>query len=306
MVTRTINDLFFVVNVRGVQIPVSSLLKGGLAGFFASLLAAAPPAWEAASVPPRLALSRAGLESKAQLAVRLVARIGVLAALIGAIILAIRTRSLVVSFTGTFAMVIGLVMLSPWVTATFMHLLSEPLSKRFGLLGRLAPRNVVRSQSRTAVAVAALMIAVAVTIGVQVMIASFRTTVTIWLEETLRGDVYVASQSFRSNRLDTPLDPRVVSVAEAYPSVRSSIGMRVAMVESKSGPLEVVATSPERPLDPRLFLAAEANPWQRVKDGAILLSEPLANRLGIAAPGGSISLLTPRGWRAWRISPMPR
>jgi putative ABC transport system permease protein len=45
MVTQTINDLYFVVNVRGIQIPASSLLKGGLAGFVASLFAAAPPAW---------------------------------------------------------------------------------------------------------------------------------------------------------------------------------------------------------------------------------------------------------------------
>jgi putative ABC transport system permease protein len=52
MVTQTINDLFFALSVRGVQIPVSSLLKGGLAGLLASLLAAAPPAWEAASVHP--------------------------------------------------------------------------------------------------------------------------------------------------------------------------------------------------------------------------------------------------------------
>src|SRR5512144_2884371 len=29
MVTRTINDLFFVVSVQGIQVPVSSLLKGG-------------------------------------------------------------------------------------------------------------------------------------------------------------------------------------------------------------------------------------------------------------------------------------
>ena len=56
MVTQTINDLYFVVNVRGIQIPTSSLLKGALAGLFASVFAAAPPAWEASSVPPRLAL----------------------------------------------------------------------------------------------------------------------------------------------------------------------------------------------------------------------------------------------------------
>ncbi len=80
MVTQTINDLYFVLSVRGVQVPVSSLVKGGLAGLLASLLAAAFPAWEAASVPPRLALSRTGLEGKASITVNRVAVIGILAA----------------------------------------------------------------------------------------------------------------------------------------------------------------------------------------------------------------------------------
>ncbi len=213
MVTQTINDLFFVVSVRGVQIPASSLLKGGLAGLLASLLAAAPPAWEAASVPPRLALSRAGLESKAGAAVNLAAVLGILAALVGGLILTIPTRDLVVSFTGTFAVIIGLAALTPFVTVTLMRLLNDPLAALFGLLGRLAPRNVIRSQSRTAVAVAALMIAVSVTIGVQVMITSFRTTVTLWLDQTLQGDIYVSAQGLSATRLDTPLDPEVVAIA---------------------------------------------------------------------------------------------
>jgi putative ABC transport system permease protein len=160
MVTQTINDLYFVVNVRGVQIPVSSLVKGGLTGFFASLLAAAPPAWEAATAPPRVALSRAGLESKVQSVVILVALMGSLGAIAGAGILTIPTRSLAISFTGTFAVTIGLAMLTPLVTITLMRVLGTPLGQVFGLLGRLAPRNVIRSQSRTAAAVAALMIAV--------------------------------------------------------------------------------------------------------------------------------------------------
>ncbi|MEO7838784.1 MAG: FtsX-like permease family protein, partial [Anaerolineales bacterium] len=157
MVTQTINDLFFVVSISGIQIPASSLLKGGLAGFFASVFAAAPPAWEAASIQPHLALSRAGLESKAQSTVNLVAGLGAFAALVGAVVLAIPTRNLVISFSGTFAVIMGLAMLTPFVTVTLMRLMGEPLGKLFGLLGRLAPRNVIRSQSRTAVAVAALM-----------------------------------------------------------------------------------------------------------------------------------------------------
>ena len=227
MVTQTINDLYFVVNVRGIQIPASSLLKGALAGFFASVLAAAPPAWEAASVPPRLALSRAGLESKTQLVVSRVAGLGIFAALIGAVILAIPTRNLIISFTGTFAVVIGLAALTPLVTVTLMRFIGEPFGKLFGLLGRLAPRNVIRSQSRTAVAVAALMIAVSVTIGVQVMISSFRTTVTIWLEQTMRGDIYISAQGLSTTRLDTPLDPQVIALAKSQPRIQSTISVRV-------------------------------------------------------------------------------
>jgi putative ABC transport system permease protein len=302
MVTQTINDLYFVLNVRGIQIPAASLLKGGLAGFFASVLAAAAPAWEAASVPPRLALSRVGLESKAQSVVDIVAGAGVLVALLGAVILAIPTRNLVISFSGTSAVVIGSAALTPFVTVTLMRLLGRPLGRYFGLLGRLAPRNVIRSQSRTAVAVAALMIAVSVTIGVQVMIASFRTTVMIWLEQTMQGDIYISEQGVSSTRLDTPLDPQAIALARSHPLARSSVVVRTATVESEHGPVELIAAEVKRPMDSRLFLSVHGDPFQTLKDGAILISEPLSNRLGISAPGVSLPLLTPEGWRSFPVA----
>jgi putative ABC transport system permease protein len=306
MVTQTINDLYFVVNVRGIQIPTSSLVKGGLAGFFASVFAAVTPAWEAASVPPRLALSRAGLESKTQWVVHRVAVLGVFTTLIGAMILIIPTRNLIISFAGTTAVLLGLAALTPWVTVTLMRFVGEPFGRLFSFLGRLAPRNVIRSQSRTAVAVAALMIAVAVTIGVQVMINSFRTTVTIWLEQTMRGDIYISTQGLSATLLDTPLDPRIITtLAQSDPQVQSRIGVRVVTVESENGPVELVAASAERPIDARLFLKEQGNPqqaWQMVRDGAVLLSEPLANRLGISVPGESFALLTPQGWHSFPIA----
>jgi putative ABC transport system permease protein len=55
-------------------------------------------------------------------------------------------------------------------------------------------------------------------------------------------------------------------------------------------------------MDPRLFFAAVENPFQALRDGAVLLSEPLANRLGISEPGGSLLLLTPEGWRSFPIA----
>jgi putative ABC transport system permease protein len=305
MVTRTINDLFFVVNVRGIQIPAASLVKGGLAGLLSSVIAAAPPAWEAASVPPRLALTRAGLESKAGLAVNRVAMLGSLGALLGFSILGIPSRSLFISFAGTSIVTIGLAMLTPWVTARLMSLLGEPLGRQFGFIGRLAPRNVIRSQSRTAVAVAALMIAVAVTIGVQVMITSFRTTVTLWLEQAMQGDVYISAQGISTTRLDTPLDPRVLEIVQGLPQTQATIMVRATTVEIEEGVVELVAVDSERPMNPRLVLASQGSPqeaWERMKEGAILLSEPLAARLGISTPGGSMSLFTPQGWRSFPVA----
>ena len=121
----------------------------------------------------------------------------------------------------------------------------------------------------------------------------------------MRGDVYVSAQGVNTTRLDAPLDPQIIAIAQNNPSINSSIAVRVVTVESKQGPVDIVATSPERPINSRLYLAAEGNSeqaWQMVRDGAILLSEPLASRLGISAPGGTLALLTPRGWQQFPIA----
>ena len=62
MVSQTINDLYFTTTVQAGGIPIESLLKGAGMGILATMLTAAAPAWEAASVPPRYALLRSGLE----------------------------------------------------------------------------------------------------------------------------------------------------------------------------------------------------------------------------------------------------
>ncbi|MCS6993681.1 MAG: ABC transporter permease [Anaerolineales bacterium] len=303
MVTQTINDLFFVINVRETTLPPGSLLKGALAGLFASLLASAPPAWEAAATPPRLALSREGLERKAGSAVHWAALLGVLTALLGAGILSVPTRSLVVSFAGTFAVVLGLAAITPFVTVMLMRLFTPFMGWFFGLLGQMAPRNVIRAQSRTAVAVAALMVAVAVTIGVQVMIASFRVTVTLWLEQTLQGDIYIAAEGLSAARLDTPLDARAIEQAQNHPQVASAAYVRVVSVETDFGPVDLVAATPDPWQDTRILLQGNPQTFvQELKDGAILLSEPLAARLGISSLAEPFRILTPRGWVSFRLA----
>jgi putative ABC transport system permease protein len=303
MVTQTINDLFFVVTVRDVEIPASSLIKGGLLGILATSLAAALPAWEAASVPARAALLRSGLESKARQAVGWLALGGFVLGIVGAGLLALPVRGLTSSFGGTFAVVVGFAMLTPLATIGLMRGVTPPFGRLWGALGRMAPRNVVNSLSRTAIAVAALMVAVSVTIGVSLMIGSFRHTVVAWLEQVLMGDVYVSAPSLTSTQVTTPLDPAVLEMVADWPGVARVDTLRTAAIESPAGSVSVFGVdNPD--FGERPFLSADGSPeaiWRAMQEGAAVVSEPYANRVGLPRRGGSVTLYTDGGPREFPI-----
>lgn len=304
MVTQTINDLFFVVTVRGVQIPFSSLLKGSLLGVIATLLTAVPPAWEAASVPPRMALSRSGLESKARNAMNLAAIAGIGLILAGVALLYWPSQSLILSFGATFAVVVGCALLVPVATGLLMRAAVNFLGWIWGSLGRMAPRDVLNSLSRTAIAVMALMVAVSVTIGVSLMVSSFRRTVVTWLGETLRGDIYVSAPSLAATTPSVPLEPAVIERLRAWPAVERAYVLRSVNVESPVGPVHIAATDNDQTGQERVFLYAEVAPerlWEQMLAGAVIVSEPFANRIGLPLQGGSVTLETLAGRREFPV-----
>jgi len=303
-VTQTITDLYFVLTVRGVGIPVASLVKGWLIGVVATVLAASAPAWEAASVPPRAALSRSGLETKARRAVGRAAVGSLVAFAVGLGVLLLPTRSLVVSFGSMSTIVLGFALLTPLATSLFMRGATVVLGRVWGLLGRMAPRDVVNSLSRTSIAVAALMIAVAVTIGVGLMIGSFRNTVVAWLDHALQGDIYVRAPSFKATQNVRTLDPAVAQIAERTPGVARVELIRAVNVDSPAGPIYIEAgTSPDYG-ERLLYKSADGSPtevWGAVRRGAVIVSEPFANRLNLPPRGGAITLYTNEGPRTFDV-----
>lgn len=304
-VTQTINDLYFVLTVRGVAIPTSSVLKGLALGVAATMLAAAPPAWEAATVPPRTALSRSGLESKAGRAVKgaALASLALLAA--GVVLLLIPAPGLTLSFAGTFAVIVGIGMQTPLVTKLLMDGVT-PLSSRLGgVLGRMAPRSVVSSLSRTAIAIAALMIAVSVTIGVSLMVSSFRYTVVAWLAQTVQGDVYISPPSATATANSATIDPAAEAIVRGWPGVARVDTLRSVTVDSPDGPVQLAAVDNPGLGDERIFLAADGTPeevWAAMQAGAVIVSEPYANRVGLPRSGGEVTLQTEQGQRTFPVA----
>jgi putative ABC transport system permease protein len=297
MVTRTINDLYFAVSVEGLDVPPSILVKGAALGLGATLLAALPPAWEAASAPARVAQLRSVVESAARRAVPRAALAGVVSAGVGAALLALPVKGLLASFAGLFLVMLGMALVTPLGTVLLVALVRPGLARMGGILGTMASRGVVTALSRTAPAVASLVVAVSVTVGLGVMIASFRSTLTRWLGGTLQADVYVSLPSTQASRAEGTLDPAAVESLCGHPSVVGCSTYRGVELVLPDGPLRLVALD----LDPRgeasfdFLEGGGAGTFRAFRGaGGVLVSEPYAFRRGLEV-GDTVALPATRG-----------
>ena len=305
LVTRTINDLYFVLSVRDVTLDPLALAKGVLLGVGATLAAALAPALEATGAPPRVVMSRGALETGARRMVPRATWLGLALLAAGALVLAL-AGGIAAGFAGLFVLMIGSALVAPAAALGLLRLLHPAAAAAFGTLGRLATRGIVAAFSRTSVAIAALMIAVSAAIGVGIMIASFREAVVSWLEGTLRADVYVSAPSLVGNRPDATLEPALVARLAATPGVARAGTSRGVLVPSPGGPVQVVAldVDPARPPRWRFREGSADSVWVRGGDvvvgDEVIVSEPYANRRG-ARVGEAVRLRTDRGDRDFRV-----
>jgi putative ABC transport system permease protein len=301
LVTQTINDLYFVLTVRELSLPAVTLLEGAALGLGATLLAAAAPAWEATQAPPRAVLLRSSLEARLRKALPRATFAG-LGLLAGGLLLLV-PKSLVVSFSGLFGVILGCALLAPVATVLLMRALRRPMGALFGVLGRMAAGGVVAALSRTAVAIAALVIAVSVTVGIGVMIDSFRQTVSRWLEHTLQDDIYVTVPSRGGGFVGADLDPEVARRAAAVPGVVRVETIRRVALATPDGPVRMIILGTDRWGLARheLQQGDAATVWPAVLDGgAVVVSEPFSRRHGVDA-GAVLHLPTDTGLRPFRV-----
>jgi putative ABC transport system permease protein len=304
-VTQTVNDLFFVVAVRDIDIPVWTLVKGVISGLAAAVIAALVPAYEATSVPPAGALKRSDVEEKVRAVLPWVSVAGVVVFVVGVLLL-IPEWSLILTFSGLFAIIIGIALLTPGITLLMMIGLQKVMGRRLGILARMAPRDIIRSLSRTSVAIAALMVAVSVIIGVGVMIGSFRLTVEQWLDDVLQADIFVSPPTLGANRVTNDLDRQVADLLVDFPGVSAFSTSREVEATAQLGDGEVgdqevavrvAALSQDLAGEDRRYKSAIGDweeTWAAVDAGGVVINEPMANRYDLGV-GDDLLLYTDQG-----------
>jgi putative ABC transport system permease protein len=309
LVSQTINDLYYTVNVRSVDVDPWTLVKGFGLGLAASLLAALAPAYEATSIPPITALRRSAGEQRVRWLLPRVALAGLVMLAVGAAMLLL-SRALVVNLGGIFFVLIGLALASPMATIGLMGALQPLLDRLAGLVGRLSARGVVNAISRTAIAIASLMVAVSVIIGLQSMINSFRTTVESWLDASLTADVYIAPPATGINASNATIAPSVVADFEALPDVsdvtlfrRVSVDFRTADAEYRPASLLAIRSNRERSARTFVWTLRPADGlWASMAgQDEVQVSEPFANKYGITPQNNRLLLRTDQGERAFRV-----
>jgi putative ABC transport system permease protein len=309
LVSQTINDLYYTVNVRSVDVDPWTLAKGFGLGLAASLLAALAPAYEATSIPPITALRRSAGEQRVRWLLPRVALAGLVMLAVGAAMLLL-SRALVVNLGGIFFVLIGLALASPMATIGLMGALQPLLDRLAGLVGRLSARGVVNAISRTAIAIASLMVAVSVIIGLQSMINSFRTTVESWLDASLTADVYIAPPATGINASNATIAPSVVADFEALPDVsdvtlfrRVSVDFRTADAEYRPASLLAIRSNRERSARTFVWTLRPADGlWASMAgQDEVQVSEPFANKYGITPQNNRLLLRTDQGERAFRV-----
>ena len=300
LVARTVNDLYFHVEVTRLAVDASTFLKATVLGVGAALGAALLPALEATRVPAGVALRRSVLEGRVRAAVPGSALAGLALMLVSLGLLVWPGGSLALGFVALFGLVAGFALQAPLVARVGSRWLTPAAGWLAGTAGRHAVRGVGAGASRSAVAIAALSVAVAATIGVAVMVESFRDSVERWLQTTLRADLYVGMPGPAEGRV---LDEVLVQRVRDLPGVREVSEGRHVSVESPLGPLQLLVLHPARGSYAGFdLIEGEASRvWPAFdREDVVLASEPFAYRHALA-PGGEVELRTDAGLRRFRV-----
>lgn len=304
LVTQSINDLYFVTNVKSVAIPAESIFKAGFAGITGTLLASLYPAYEAATTSPGVVLKRSSIESGLRKKSKYFTLLSMMLFISGTLILVIADAGILLSYFGILLLIISFALLTPFVVVQGVALMQPFVQKLFGNTGKTGLRGIVANLSRTTVAIAALAIAVSATIGVSTMITSFRGTVITWLEQTLVADLFISAPGPVSRKNEPVIEPSILNNLLKIEGVKSIDYYSEAKSTFRGKEIEVFGAGidPENEYRFKLKAGVPGIAWKEIREGrGALVTETFAYKWKLSI-GDTVTFTTLEGLKSVKIS----
>ena len=214
----------------------------------------------------------------------------------------------VLGYAATFCLLAGLSCLTPVCVAGWRarSLTSLPGTQR--AMRDIAVDHAARNPGRNGVTVSALMVGLAIMIGVLIMVRSFRHTVELWINDTVMADLVVAPSAWLrgtdAGSMGRSLPPSWLPVLSSLPDVAAVDTYRDMRVDAKGRRIAIVSRDLRLHAQRSRYLVRQGDSSaliaRAVDTGGILVSEVLANRLGVQE-GDKLELTTPGGVRPFPI-----
>lgn len=286
------------VNLPGLTLQWLPFVVAVSVGIGVSLLGALVPARNAAAVQPMEAI-RAVPPPNQTISLRLAGPASLLALPIGLICIWLATRDVLLGLdvVGVVLILLGCVLMIPWLLRPACQQLAEWLEPWFGVAAHLATKQLLRHVGRTSLTIGVLFVALATSIGMAGNVLDNVRNVQQWYQRTIVGDYFIRATlpDFATGAAaDLPEDlERQVSEIEGTVQVHS---MRLVNVQSKDDTLLLVVRdfSGEQPELFELVQSSSRQVHQALTGGQVVIGSVLAMRRNLNL-GDEIPLNTGAG-----------
>jgi putative ABC transport system permease protein len=305
-IAATVNTLYYETTTSAVTLHPGEVAFSLVFGLVASLVAGWIPAREAAMTPPSQAM-RQGAQGGGLVWLR---RWPLGVVLLGSAMIVARLPAL--TFSGGTNFPLGgylAALLAVLGGSILLGLLFRPLARLIGwgrgdAMRRYAASRLEAVGGRHRLTAAGLSVAIGMSAAMAILVASFEKTLTSWIEQLLKADLYVAAPgaaSVANGNTIAEVDWRALL---ELPGIDGADTLQRQSVTYQGRDLLIGGTTyhddPARHLQLLWIDAPERTDPESLDDGGAWVSEPFARRFRKAI-GDGITLPTPAGTREVKI-----
>ncbi|HTU90509.1 MAG TPA: ABC transporter permease [Gemmataceae bacterium] len=280
-----LSDIVAPMSGASLHLPPSLMLTALLAGVSTAMLAALIPAMQAAAEEPAAAVRR--VPPSGRLRHRLLHLSSILLLVLAGIACVVWRSHLprrAGVFAGAMLLFVAAITLIPLATELMGRLLRPMVRSVFGLEGRLAADNLVRSPGRTGIVIAALAATAALVFGLSAFIHSTKETVYHWIEDRVAADLFLTCGApIESASLAQPMDAHLRDKLMSLPEVEAAVGVRIHVLDFRERIIFMLAVDTNAfPADSTRSLARNLGKYPRLREGGTaLVSENFAALYGV-------------------------
>jgi putative ABC transport system permease protein len=310
VVSQTVNALYYASNVEAAGLHFGEAALAVVLAVLCSVLAGWLPARAAAATPPAQLLTRGneGTESHWRFPV---AKAGVLLAAVAwglawlpPVPLSGGGRFPLAGYASALLTILG----GGLLAGEFLGILGRwaaPLARRSAPI-QLAGSHLRHPTGRHRWAVAGLLCALTMTGGMTILVSSFESSVSRWIQRTLQADLYLTSDANQSATSYNRIPESTWRKIAENPGVAETDVALIVPMELAQGPVRVVGTGLAFAESRRQFtwLIAPTEPAvfdARANGGFCFVSEAFQERFGLGV-GAKLQLPSPGGPRAVQIA----